>query len=122
IAGTIIHNVGGAQGFVSHHFLMWAYQGANAAAFPERGEIQNGEACLDFGPADRDSRLLIAGSQSVLQKQLLPRGLAQRIDPIDENGKPIVGLILNSHWINSTDTPHNASVKIKVFPSRGKTK
>src|SRR5437016_427244 len=44
IAGTIIHNVGGAQGFVSHHFLMWAYQGANAAAFPERGEIQNGEA------------------------------------------------------------------------------
>src|SRR5207249_2711663 len=122
IAGTIIRNVGGREGFVSHHFLMWAYQGKNAAAFPARGQLQNGEACLDFGPTDRENRLLIAGSQSVLQKQVLSAGLAQRLDPVDENGKPIIGLILNSHWINSSDSPHNASVKIKVFPARGKPK
>jgi hypothetical protein len=122
IGGTIIHNTGGTEGFVSHHFLMWTYQGQSAATFPARSQIQNGEACLDFGPADRDNRLLIAGSQSVLQKQLLPAGLAQRLEPVDENGKPIIGLILNSHWINSSDRPHDASVKIKVFPARGKTK
>src|SRR5437867_12560504 len=50
IAGTVIRNVGGKEGFVSHHFLMWAYQGTNAAVFPECSELQNGEACFDFAP------------------------------------------------------------------------
>ncbi len=122
ISGTVIVNKGGGNGFVSHHFLMWAYQGKNSAAFPMGNELQNGEACLDFGPSDRDNRLLIAGSQSVRQKEVLPPGLAQRLDPVDENGKPIIGIILNSHWINSSDRPRNASVKITVFPARGKTK
>src|SRR2546427_4073313 len=77
IRGTVIINKGGREGFVSHHFLMWAYQGANAADFPSKSQLQNGEACLDFGPADREQRVLIAGSQSVKQRQLLPTGLAQ---------------------------------------------
>ena len=75
---------------MSHHFLMWAYQGANAADFPSKSQLQNGEACLDFGPADREQRVLIAGSQSVKQRQLLPTGLAQEIDPVDEGGKKVM--------------------------------
>jgi hypothetical protein len=118
--GTLIVNKGVKKGFVSHHFLMWAYQGTHAAAFPTDPTPVPGEACLDFGPADRDQRLLIAGSQSVVSRQMIPPGTAQQIDPVDNAGKPVVGLILNTHWINSTDTPHFASVKIKLYPARGK--
>ena len=122
IRGTVIVNKGGKEGFVSHHFLMWAYNGSHAADFPSKSQLQNGEACLDFGPSDREQRVLIAGSQSVKQRQLLPQGLAQEIDPIDEDGKKVVGIILNSHWINSTDKTQHATVKITVFPARGKVK
>ena len=122
LRGTVIVNKGGSEGFVSHHFLMWAYQGANAAAFPAKSQLQGGEACLDFGPDDREQRVLIAGSQSVKQRQLLPTGLAQRIDPVDEGGKKVIGLILNSHWINSTDQMKHATVKITVYPAKGKVK
>src|ERR1051325_9320447 len=120
IRGTVIVNKGGSEGFVSHHFLMWAYEGAHAGDFPPRSQLQGGEACLDFGPVDREQRILIAGSQSVKQRQLLPTGLAQRIDPIDEGGKKVIGIILNSHWINSTDQVKHATVKVTVYPAKGK--
>jgi hypothetical protein len=51
---------------------------------------------------------------------MVPPGAAQQIDPVQESGKPVVGLILNSHWINSSDSPHSAAVKIKLYPARGK--
>src|SRR5262245_57849558 len=101
-ASTLIVNLGGDQTFVSHHFLMWQYTGADMAGFPAKGQVVDGKACLDFGPSDRNSRLLLANSQ-VKKKldQLLP-GLAQRIEPTAAAaGAPAdsVGLILNSHWI-----------------------
>src|SRR5439155_24522065 len=62
IRGTVIINKGVSDGFVSHHFLMWEYYGKKAAEFPSASKLQGGEACLDFGPDDRESRVLIAGS------------------------------------------------------------
>jgi hypothetical protein len=122
IAGTVIVNKGAGDGFISHHFLMWAYQGTHADQFPAKSQIQNGEACLDFGPSDREQRLLIAGSQSVKSKQILPSGLAQKLDPVDDNGKSTLGIILDSHWINSSDRDRYARVDIAIFPSKGKVK
>src|SRR5262249_54782024 len=60
--GTEIINKGVKPGFVSHHFLMWAYQGTQADGFPTDATPVPGEACLDFGPSDRDQRVLVAGS------------------------------------------------------------
>src|SRR5882724_6923204 len=47
IRGTVMINKGGSEGFVSHHFLMWVYNGHKAGEFPPKSELQSGEACLD---------------------------------------------------------------------------
>jgi hypothetical protein len=114
--GFEIVNLGVNPEFVSHHFLMYTYVGTNADGFPARGQIVDSKACLDFGPTDRNQRILIGGSQSPRSRQRLPRGLAQHIEPPGE-GQPI-GIILNTHWINGSDRPRDASVKIRIFPAR----
>jgi hypothetical protein len=121
--GIKIVNKGIKNGFTSHHFLMWTYQGTQVDGFPTGAKPQDDEACLDFGPSDRDQRLLIGGSQSPKYILRSPRGLAQELATVkDRNGKPVLGIILNSHWINSTDKPHSAAVKITLYPARGKPK
>lgn len=121
--GSLIVNVGGSSSFTSHHFLMWAYQGASVDAFPPKGVVQNGEACLDFGPIDRNQRMLIGGSQSPRSLVKLPRGLAQQLPLVtDGRGKKVIGLILNTHWINGSDETQHATVKVKLLPPRGRVK
>src|SRR5262245_58166557 len=34
IGGSVIVNIGGNEGFTSHHFLIWAYTGNDLAGFP----------------------------------------------------------------------------------------
>ena len=116
-AETLIVNLGGNDEFTSHHFLMWQYLGTDIDAFPAKGTITPGEACIDFGPGDTNQRALIAGSQSPRALSKLPQGLAQRLEPTTPNGgKPVIGLILNTHWINSSDRPQHAAVKITMRP------
>jgi hypothetical protein len=123
LGGELIVNIGNRPGFTSHHFLIWAYTGTHPDEFPTQGQIQDGEACLDFGPSDREQRVLIAGSQSPRLLQKLPRGVAQDLPLIkDASGREIVGIIMNTHWINSTDQTQRASVKVKLLPARGKVK
>src|SRR5262245_22991138 len=114
--GFLIVNHGGDETFTSHHFLMWAYTGNAADQFPEHDEVKDGEACIDFGPPDSTQRVLIGGSQSRRSLQRLPSGLAQQIPTIDDHGRQIVGLILNTHWINGGDRKRSASVKVKLLP------
>jgi hypothetical protein len=120
LGGELVVNIGNRPGFTSHHFLIWAYTGTHVDEFPAQGQIQDGEACLEFGPSDREQRVLIAGSQSPRLLQKLPRGVAQEMPLVqDGSGKEIVGLILNTHWINSTDKPQRSRVKVKLLPARG---
>jgi hypothetical protein len=114
--GQLIVNVGGnGTDFVTHHFLMYAYTGTSMAEFARyEGQLVPSKACLDFGPPDRNQRLLLGGSQSPRVSQRLPRGLAQRIEPNDG----AVGIILNSHWINSSSETKKANVKVKFLPAR----
>ena len=121
--GLKIVNKGIKSGFATHHFLMWTYQGTHVDEFPTGATPQDGEACLDFGPSDRDQRLLIGGSQSPKYILRSPRGLAQELATVkDRDGKPVLGIILDSHWINSTDKPQSGGVQITLYPSRGKPK
>ncbi len=114
--GQVIVNVGGnGTDFVTHHFLMYAYMGDSMAEFARyEGQLVPSKACLDFGPTDRNQRLLLGGAQSPKVAQRLPRGLAQRIEP--KNG--VVGFILNSHWINGSNETKKANVKVKFLPAR----
>ena len=84
------------------------------AAFPAKGVIADSKACLDFGPSDRSARALLANSQVERKLDALPRGVAQQIVPTGDS----VGIIMNTHWINSSDKPKNALVKIKIKPAK----
>jgi hypothetical protein len=114
-SGFEIVNKGGRSDFLTHHFLMYFYTGSDVDQFPPKGQVVDSAACLDFGPADRNQRVLIGGAQVPHSLQRLPVGLAQEIEPANGN---VIGLILNSHWINDSDRTRSASVRVKIFPAK----
>jgi len=121
-AGTLIVNHWNRKDFTSHHFLLYAYSGTQIEAFAQyQGKIVDSKGCLDFGPLDRNKRVLIGGSQSERSLQMAPAGLATRITPTVAGSAKAFGLILNSHWINGTDQTQHASVKIKIMPAKPHT-
>jgi hypothetical protein len=122
IVGSRIQNVGVRPDFVSHHFLMWTYDGKDVEKFPAKGQLVASKACLDFGPTDTNQRSLIGGSQQPLLVTRLPQGLAQEVKPtVTSNGESQLAIILNSHWINSADRPQKASVRVKLFGAKRHT-
>ena len=121
LSANTVANVGIKSDFTTHHFLLWTYQGTDIAAFPAKGVIQESKACIDFGPNDTNDRALIVGSQSPVLKTKLPDGIAQQLKPTVSGGKPVVGFILNSHWINSSDRTQFASVKITLVAAKRHT-
>jgi|SRR5581483_3954802 len=119
LAKFSITNVGVSPTFTSHHFLMWVYNGTDLSAFPPDGQMVESKACLDFGPADTNTRTLIGGSQIPHLETALPKGIAQPIGPTEKTRKRTeVGIILNTHWINGADTPQRASVKVRLVAAR----
>jgi hypothetical protein len=121
IAESDIVNIGVKSDFVSHHFLLWSYDGTDLSKFPAVGQVVDSKACLDFGPSDTNNRTLISGAQTPTLKTRLPLGLAQQITPTTSSGKPVIGFILNSHWINSSDKPQKAAVKVRLVAAKPHT-
>src|SRR5437016_7706086 len=116
---SVVVNVGGDKHFTTHHFLAWVYNGTTVDGFPARGQIVESKACLDFGPTDTNTRTLIAGAQTVKLVTTFGEGLAQQLTPTASgSGKQVLGIILNSHWINSSDRPKRASVKLTLVADR----
>ncbi len=118
LGSSVVTNIGITSTFTSHHFLLWAYEGTDIEKFPPKGQLVDSKACLDFGPTDTNQRTLITGSQSPTLTTRLPDGLAQQIKPANTSAGPVVGLILNSHWINGSDQPQKASVRIKLTAAK----
>ena len=122
VVGSRIQNIGVKSDFVSHHFLMWTYDGKDVEKFPGRGQLVASKACLDFGPTDTNQRTLIGGSQQPLLVTRLPQGLAQEVKPtVTATGQSQLAVILNTHWINSADHPQRAAVRVKLFGARRHT-
>src|SRR5216117_3493004 len=115
LGGSVIVNVGGHGSFTTHHFLMWVYEGKDINRFPPRGQLVDSKACLDFGPTDTNRRTLIGGSQQPFLQVRLPEGLGQQIEPTVSGDQRAAGIILNSHWINGSNAPQRAAVKIKLM-------
>jgi hypothetical protein len=109
--------------FTSHHFLLYAYTGKDVAAFaPYQGKVKDSHACIDFGPADTNNRVLLGGSQSPTSDQRDLPGLAQRVTPLDDgHGRRLLPFILNSHWINGSRRAHRASVLVRLMPAKPHT-
>ena len=115
LGGSVIANVGNNSTFTSHHFLIWVYNGTDLNAFPPKGQLVDSKACLDFGPTDTNRRTLIGGSQQPFLQVRLPEGLGQQIEPTVSGDQRAAGIILNSHWINGSNAPQRAAVKIKLM-------
>jgi hypothetical protein len=119
---SVVVNVGGDKHFATHHFLAWVYNGTTVDGFPKRGEIVESKACLDFGPTDTNTRTLIAGAQTRKLVTTFGDGLAQELKPtVSGTGKHVLGIILNSHWINSSDRTKHASVKLTLVAAKPHT-
>src|SRR2546428_1519806 len=93
--GTLIVNHGNKTDFTSHHFLLYAYTGSRLDEFAKlQGVIKDSKACIDFGPADTTTRVLIGGSQSERSLQMAPPRLPTQIVPTGAGGqKHALGLI-----------------------------
>jgi hypothetical protein len=122
VSGQLVVNLGGSAEFQTHHFLMYTYNGASLDAFTQfEGKVVDSKACLDFGPADRNSRTLIGGSQQPRLRTRYQPGIAQQIAPGANSDGKAVGFILNSHWINGSDRVQHASVVIRLYPAHRHT-
>ena len=122
MAQSLVVNVGVKKTIFSHHFLAWVYEGTDLNAFPADGEIVDSKACLDFGATDTSKRTLIAGAQTRRLNTTLESGLAQRIMPTTgSDGKKLVGVILNTHWINSGDRRRKVAAKLKLTAAKPHT-
>src|SRR5689334_20155229 len=119
---SVVVNVGGDKTFTTHHFLAWVYNGDTVDGFPKKGEIVDSHACLDFGPTDTNTRTLIAGAQTRKLVTTFGEGLAQQLTPtVNGSQKKVLGIILNSHWINSGDKPKRAAVKLTLVSAKPHT-
>jgi hypothetical protein len=108
------------NGVGSHHFVAYAYRGANSAAFPKG--IVDDPGCNGFGPSDFfTTRGFIAGSGGEYQRGRwlitrggFPDGLALRMSgPADAPRDTYV--VLNSHYFNDNPTrPGRALVRLTL--------
>jgi hypothetical protein len=106
VASIEIRHVGVKRPAAVQHFLIYAYTGENLAAlaFPYgAGTPIPSRGCLDFGPADRDRRQLIAsGTVRTSRSAPLPGG-ALRLAPVPSQtgGSPAgLGFVLDGEWLN----------------------
>ena len=129
LGGTIIDNRPVSEHSTSHHFIIYSYNGADmdelAAKF--EGKVVDSKACLDFAPKDPSSLHFIGGAQTPYQHQSFGRGLALQLSPAPTvAGAPksakAIGLVLNSHWINSTSETQHVSVTVTLEPPKHKVK
>jgi hypothetical protein len=121
VAGSRIVAVGG-RGVTAHHVYVYAYLGAARDRFL-KGEILDDKGCFRLGPDDRAHRVLVAASQTVRAFHEWPEGLAQRLEPVTEGGKKVLGFVVNTHWVNEDTRPRKVSARIKlVGAKRGSVK
>ncbi len=110
---------GKAGVFATHHLIVYAYRGPLDAV--TAGVVKDDTACLNFGRGRPNDLSIVATSQGVNSRWVTPRGTALKLAPEkDDSGKPVVGIVLNSHWINGDTTPRRARAKVTFITRKPK--
>src|SRR5262245_31334692 len=100
---------GKSSTFATHHLIVYAYRGPLDAV--TAGEVKDDTACLNFGRGRPTDLSIVATSQGITSRWATPKGTALKLAPeMDPAGKPVVGLVLNSNWINGDTKPDRKSV------------
>src|SRR5262249_23115216 len=113
-----ITNIGGKPSFATHHLIVYAYHGSLADV--KAGEVKDSAACLNFGSGRPSDLSIVATSQGVHSRWVMPQGTALKLTPDDSDGKPVIGLVLNSHWINGDSVSHRARAKVTLITKKTK--
>jgi hypothetical protein len=107
-------NKGAKGGTQPSHALAYLYTGENLAGFPS-GEVVQSRGCLDLGPADRDRRVLFAGSSSPKVVRALPTGVGLELAPVPDTpgGAPAgIGILIDAAWANDEPKPKKVSTTL----------
>src|SRR5262245_21468469 len=105
--------------FATHHLIVYAYRGPLDAV--QAGVIKDDTACLNVGRGRPTDLAIVATSQGVNSRWVTPRGTALRLTPeADPAGKPVVGLVLNSHCINGDSRDRRARAKVTLVTRKSK--
>src|SRR5262249_52886977 len=104
--------------FATHHLIVYAYHGSLADV--KAGEVKDTPACLNFGSGKPSDLSIVATSQGPHSRWLMPKGTALKLTPDDSGGKPVIGLVLNSHWSTGDGVPHRARPKVTLTTKKSK--
>ena len=105
--------------FATHHLIVYAYRGPLDAV--KAGVVKDDTACLNFGRGRPNDLSIVATSQGFNSLWVTPHGTALKLTPdTDTSGKPVVGLVLNSHWINGDTKPRRARAKVTFITRKPK--
>lgn len=115
-----IQHRGIAGDVAMRHFLVYRYDGNQAAGFTPNAVVLS-RGCLDLGPADRDRRQLIANGPARRSRGFVtPPGMAIPLAPVaaaPDATPDTIGFILDAEILNGTTTDRKVSSTI-VFKSQ----
>jgi hypothetical protein len=106
------------------HFLVYLYTGERAGEFPQRQkQAIESRACLDLGPADRDSRQLITSANTSNTRGGVPpgSGLSMPLTPTPSapGGVPDgIGILLDANWVNGATAPRAVSARLVLTAAK----
>ena len=109
----IVH-AGAKGGTQPQHGLVYLYTGERLAEFPS-GQVVQSRACLDFGPEDRDRRVLIASGSAPKTVRALPGGVALELAPVPDapGGAPAgIGILVDDNWSNGETKAKRVATKV----------
>ncbi len=110
---------GSSATFATHHLIVYAYRGPLDVV--QAGAVEDDTACLNLGRGVPSDLSIVATSQGFNSRWTTPAGTALRLEPAnDPAGKPVVGLVLNSHWINGGPKPRRARAKVTLVMRKSK--
>ena len=116
-----IINQGGTPLFATHHLIVYAYHGSLDSVAGIEGKDIDDTACLNFGSGNPADLQIVATSQGPDTRWVTPTGTALEMQPTTgSSGKKVVGLVLNSHWINGDSVPHMARAKVTLVTRKAK--
>jgi hypothetical protein len=102
------------------HFLVYLYTGERAGEFPQKQAIES-RACLDLGPADRDSRQLIAFANTSNTRGAVPTGLSLPLTPTPSapGGAPDgIGILIDANWVSGATAPRTVSARMVLTAAK----
>jgi hypothetical protein len=104
------------RGVTVLHTIVYLYRGERLDEFATQArQVIFSKGCLDLGPADRDSRQMIAAITAVNVRGAMPSGVALRLDPVPASpGGPAdgIGLLVDLNWQNTGTRMGRPSSKI----------